>query len=149
MLLSNAQLTLLLTIICSNSFASVDLELHFFKNILHVDADAVIILFIYYRWHSAGTFDTCSKTGGPFGTMRFKEELSHGANNGLDISLRLLDPIRQQFPILSHADFYQVIFFFMSVVVFEELQKSCKYIEPFVCLNASSWLELWLLKLLL
>lgn len=74
--------------------------------------------------------------------MRFKEELSHGANNGLDIALRLLDPIRKQFPILTHADFYQVIFFFMSVVDFKELTKSCKDIEPFVCLIASSWLEL-------
>ncbi|XP_059297584.1 L-ascorbate peroxidase 1, cytosolic [Lycium ferocissimum] len=59
-------------------------------------------------WHSAGTYDVCSKTGGPFGTMRFKAEQGHGANNGLDIALRLLEPIREQFPILSHADFYQL-----------------------------------------
>ncbi|KAK4408545.1 L-ascorbate peroxidase 1, cytosolic [Sesamum angolense] len=49
-------------------------------------------------WHSAGTFEQCSKTGGPFGTMRFKAEQGHAANNGLDISLRLLQPIREQFP---------------------------------------------------
>ncbi|KAG8387740.1 hypothetical protein BUALT_Bualt02G0052800 [Buddleja alternifolia] len=59
-------------------------------------------------WHSAGTFDQCSRTGGPFGTMRFKEELAHAANNGLDIALRLLAPIREQFPTISHADFYQL-----------------------------------------
>ncbi|CAA2971095.1 L-ascorbate peroxidase 1, cytosolic [Olea europaea subsp. europaea] len=59
-------------------------------------------------WHSAGTFDVCSRTGGPFGTMRFPAELAHGANNGLDIALRLLQPIREQFPILSYADFYQL-----------------------------------------
>lgn len=40
--------------------------------------------------------------------MRFKEELAHGANNGLDIALRLLEPIRDQFPTISFADFYQV-----------------------------------------
>jgi L-ascorbate peroxidase len=59
-------------------------------------------------WHSAGTYDVSTKTGGPFGTMRLKDELAHGANNGLDIALRLLEPIREQFPTISHADFYQL-----------------------------------------
>lgn len=59
-------------------------------------------------WHSAGTFDVQSKTGGPFGTMRFKAEQGHGANNGLDIAVRLLEPIKEQFPELSYADFYQL-----------------------------------------
>lgn len=60
------------------------------------------------RWHSAGTFDVQSKTGGPFGTIRHPEELAHEANNGLDIAVRLLEPIKEKFPILSYADFYQV-----------------------------------------
>ncbi|CAL9123416.1 unnamed protein product, partial [Musa textilis] len=59
-------------------------------------------------WHSAGTYDVSTKTGGPFGTMRFAAELAHGANNGLDIALRLLEPIKEQFPTLSFADFYQL-----------------------------------------
>ncbi|KAM7257920.1 hypothetical protein ACFE04_013661 [Oxalis oulophora] len=59
-------------------------------------------------WHSAGTFDYKSKTGGPFGTMKQDAELAHGANNGLDIAVRLLEPIKQQFPIISYADFYQL-----------------------------------------
>ncbi|CAN0874872.1 L-ascorbate peroxidase, cytosolic [Linum grandiflorum] len=60
------------------------------------------------RWHSAGTFDVKSKTGGPFGTMRYSAELTHGANNGLDIAVRLLDPIKEQFPGISYADLYQL-----------------------------------------
>lgn len=59
-------------------------------------------------WHSAGTFDVQSRTGGPFGTMRHKGELAHGANNGLDIAVRLLEPIKEQFPELSYGDFYQL-----------------------------------------
>ncbi|PKA62649.1 L-ascorbate peroxidase, cytosolic [Apostasia shenzhenica] len=59
-------------------------------------------------WHSAGTFDVASKTGGPFGTMKLAEELAHSANSGLDIAVRLLEPIKEQFPILSCADFYQL-----------------------------------------
>lgn len=62
------------------------------------------------RWHSAGTFDVCSKTGGPFGTMRLKAEQAHSANNGIDIAIGLLEPIKELFPILSYADFYQVGF---------------------------------------
>ncbi|KAH9735499.1 L-ascorbate peroxidase 2 [Citrus sinensis] len=58
-------------------------------------------------WHSAGTYDVNTKTGGPFGTIRHPDELAHEANNGLDIAVRLLEPIEQQFPILSYADFYQ------------------------------------------
>ncbi|KAJ4849207.1 L-ascorbate peroxidase 2, cytosolic [Turnera subulata] len=38
-------------------------------------------------WHSAGTFDVKTKTGGPFGTIRHPNELAHEANNGLDIAL--------------------------------------------------------------
>ncbi|WOG86956.1 hypothetical protein DCAR_0206175 [Daucus carota subsp. sativus] len=55
-------------------------------------------LMLRLAWHSAGTYDHSTKTGGPFGTMRLKGELAHGANNGLDIA----------FPILSYADFYQL-----------------------------------------
>lgn len=65
-------------------------------------------LMLRLAWHSAGTYDVCSKTGGPFGTMRFKAEQAHGANNGIDIALRLLEPIRDQFPTLSYADFHQL-----------------------------------------
>ncbi|KAJ7980942.1 Ascorbate peroxidase [Quillaja saponaria] len=59
-------------------------------------------------WHSAGTFDVKTKTGGPFGTIKHPAELAHAANNGLDIAIRLLEPIKEQFPILTYADFYQL-----------------------------------------
>lgn len=69
------------------------------------------------RWHSAGTYDSRTKTGGPFGTMKHAAEQSHGANAGLDIAVRLLEPIKQQFPILSYADFYQVILKKKTIVI--------------------------------
>ncbi|XP_038900655.1 L-ascorbate peroxidase, cytosolic-like [Benincasa hispida] len=59
-------------------------------------------------WHSAGTFDVKTKTGGPFGTMKNAAELAHGANKGLDIAVNLLEPIKEQVPILSYGDFYQL-----------------------------------------
>ena len=61
------------------------------------------------RWHSAGTYDVKTKTGGPFGTMRFKAEQSHNANNGLENAVQLLEPIKEQFPIISYGDLYQVL----------------------------------------
>ncbi|GER28675.1 ascorbate peroxidase family protein [Striga asiatica] len=61
-----------------------------------------------FRWHSGGTYDWKTKTGGPFGTIRNPAELSHEANNGLDIAVRLLEPLKEQFRILSYTDFYQL-----------------------------------------
>ncbi|KAG6552695.1 hypothetical protein Mapa_005642 [Marchantia paleacea] len=65
-------------------------------------------LMVRLAWHSAGTFDHKTKTGGPYGTMKNAEELAHGANAGLNIAVNLLEPIYQQFPILSYADFVQL-----------------------------------------
>ncbi|KAI3980505.1 hypothetical protein MKX01_008922 [Papaver californicum] len=65
-------------------------------------------LMLRLGWHSAGTYDVKTKTGGPFGTMKLKDELAHGANNGLDIAVRLLEPIKEQFPSITYADFYQL-----------------------------------------
>ncbi|GLU11738.1 hypothetical protein SLE2022_284620 [Rubroshorea leprosula] len=65
-------------------------------------------LMLRLAWHSAGTFDVKTKTGGPFGTMKYPAELAHGANNGLDIALRLLESIKEQSPMVSYADFYQL-----------------------------------------
>ncbi|XP_031477644.1 L-ascorbate peroxidase, cytosolic-like [Nymphaea colorata] len=65
-------------------------------------------LILRLAWHSAGTFDVKTKTGGPFGTIKNPVELGHAANAGLDIAVRLLEPIREQFPILSYADFVQL-----------------------------------------
>ncbi|KAJ7519606.1 hypothetical protein O6H91_20G045800 [Diphasiastrum complanatum] len=59
-------------------------------------------------WHGAGTYDVKTKTGGPFGTIRNQHELAHGANAGLDIAIKLLEPVKEQVPILSYADFYQL-----------------------------------------
>jgi L-ascorbate peroxidase len=40
--------------------------------------------------------------------MKNPAEQAHGANAGLEIVVRLLEPIKEQSPILSYADFYQV-----------------------------------------
>ena len=63
--------------------------------------------FIRLAWHSSGTYDAMTKTGGSGGgTMRFKEELSHGANAGLSKMVDKLEPLHAQFPGVSYADTY-------------------------------------------
>lgn len=60
-------------------------------------------------WHSSGTYDKISKTGGSEkGTIRFKEELAHGANAGLDLAVGWLEPVHKKFSDagLSYADLY-------------------------------------------
>lgn len=73
-----------------------------------ISANHCAPLILRLAWHSAGTYDVNTKTGGPFGTIRHPDELAHAANNGLDIAVRLLEPIKHHFPILSYADFYQL-----------------------------------------
>ena len=60
-------------------------------------------------WHSSGTYDKMSKTGGSGkGTIRFKEELAHGANAGLDAAVAWLEPVHKKYQALglSYADLY-------------------------------------------
>ena len=58
-------------------------------------------------WHSSGTYDKMSKTGGSGGgTIRFKEELAHGGNAGLDKMVEKLEPIHSKYSGISYADLY-------------------------------------------
>lgn len=61
-------------------------------------------------WHSSGTYDKMSKTGGSGqGTIRFKEELVHGGNAGLaTTAVEWLEPIHAKYAEagLSYADLY-------------------------------------------
>ncbi|KAF8971247.1 heme peroxidase [Flammula alnicola] len=58
-------------------------------------------------WHSSGTYDKDSKTGGSnYATMRFEPESQHGANAGLNVARDLLEPVKQQFPWISYGDLW-------------------------------------------
>ncbi|KAI8366516.1 heme peroxidase [Blakeslea trispora] len=59
-------------------------------------------------WHSSGTYNAKDNSGGSSGgTMRFKTEASHSANNGLDFARNLLhERIKPKYPELSYGDLY-------------------------------------------
>ncbi|CAM9297725.1 unnamed protein product [Choristocarpus tenellus] len=63
--------------------------------------------FVRLAWHSSGTYDRISKTGGSQGgTIRFKDELSHGANAGLYKAVEWLQPVKNKYKELSFGDLY-------------------------------------------
>ncbi|CAG8132569.1 unnamed protein product [Penicillium salamii] len=58
-------------------------------------------------WHASGTYDKETGTGGSNGaTMRFAPESDHGANAGLKAARDFLEPIKAQFPWISHSDLW-------------------------------------------
>ncbi|KAK3625597.1 heme peroxidase [Elasticomyces elasticus] len=58
-------------------------------------------------WHSSGTYDKLTKTGGSNGaTMRFAPEGDHGANAGLKAARDFLEPVKEQFPWITHSDLW-------------------------------------------
>jgi hypothetical protein len=54
-----------------------------------------------------GTYDRATNTGGPNGSVRFKE-LGHAANKGLEIALRLIKEVQEKHPKMSVADLFQL-----------------------------------------
>ncbi|XP_044469257.1 L-ascorbate peroxidase 3-like [Mangifera indica] len=65
-------------------------------------------LLLRLAWHDAGTYDAKTNTGGPNGTIRHEQEISHSANDGLTIAVDLLEGIKAKHPKISYADLYQL-----------------------------------------
>ena len=58
-------------------------------------------------WHTSGTYDAETKTGGSNGaTMRFATEGGHAANNGLKNARDFLEPIKAEFPWITYSDLW-------------------------------------------
>ena len=69
---------------------------------------------IYIAWHDSGTYDRTVGVGrfplcgGANGSIRFKQELSHGANAGLQKAVNYLKPFKSKYPEISWADLIQL-----------------------------------------
>ncbi|CAE6156762.1 unnamed protein product [Arabidopsis arenosa] len=59
-------------------------------------------------WHDAGTYDAKKKTGGPNGSIRFKEELNRPHNKGLEKAVAFCEEVKAKHPRVSYADLYQL-----------------------------------------
>jgi len=64
-------------------------------------------ILVRLAWHSSGSYSKYARDGGSNGArMRFSPEKDYGANRGLDVARKALEPIKQKFPWISYADLY-------------------------------------------
>ncbi|KAH0852589.1 hypothetical protein HID58_093888 [Brassica napus] len=59
-------------------------------------------------WHDAGTYDATKKSGGPNGSIRFKDELNRPHNKGLEKAVAFCEEVKAKHPRVSYADLYQL-----------------------------------------
>ena len=71
------------------------------------DDGSLAPIFIRLAWHSSGTYDAASGTGGSNGAgMRFATEAADPENAGLNVARSFLEPIKKQFPEISYSDLW-------------------------------------------
>jgi len=64
-------------------------------------------IFIRLAWHSSGTYDAATRTGGSNGaTMRYGLEANDPENAGLDIARNLLEEVKAKYPSVSYSDLW-------------------------------------------
>jgi cytochrome c peroxidase len=64
-------------------------------------------ILVRLAWHSSGTYDKESRSGGSNGaTMRHLNESKHGANKGLDVARNFLEPIKRKHPGITYSDLW-------------------------------------------
>ena len=71
------------------------------------DDGSLAPIFIRLAWHSSGTYDQASGTGGSNGAgMRFETEAADPENAGLHTARAFLEPIKRKFPSISYSDLW-------------------------------------------
>ncbi|KAE8684501.1 putative L-ascorbate peroxidase 6 [Hibiscus syriacus] len=63
-------------------------------------------------WHDAGTYNKNVKEwpqrSGANGSLRFEAELKYKSNTGLVNALKLIQPIKDKYPVVTYADLFQL-----------------------------------------
>ena len=71
------------------------------------DDGSLAPIFIRLAWHSSGTYDKETGTGGSNGAgMRFADEAADPENAGLDVARAFLEPVKRRFPAISYSDLW-------------------------------------------
>jgi L-ascorbate peroxidase len=65
-------------------------------------------------WHDSGTYnknvtEPWPAAGGATASIRFKPELTHGANAGLNLAIAIVEPVKVDFPGVSYSDLFQQV----------------------------------------
>jgi len=75
-------------------------------------------ILIRLAWHASGTYDAKTKTGGSNGAgMRYEKEGGDGANAGLAVARKMLEPVKKNHPHISYADLWTLA----SVIAIKEM----------------------------
>ena len=89
------------------TLAAVRQELKLFMDNPSWDDDSLAPILIRLAWHSSGTFDATTGTGGSNGAgMRFATEAADPENAGLAVARAFLEPIKKKFPSISYSDLW-------------------------------------------
>ena len=87
--------------------AAVRHELHQLMDNPSWDDGSLAPILIRLAWHSSGTYDAATGSGGSNGAgMRFATEAADPENAGLEVARAFLEPIRRKFPALSYSDLW-------------------------------------------
>ena len=72
------------------------------------DDGSLAPILIRLAWHSSGTYDAATNTGGSNGAgMRFNNhEAADPENAGLDTARAFLEPVKLKFPNISYSDLW-------------------------------------------
>jgi len=77
-----------------------------------IDEESWFPILIRLAWHDSGSFDVSNPVwpacGGANGSIRFKDELNHGANAGLAKAKLFIGRFKEKYPMLSWADLMQM-----------------------------------------
>ena len=72
------------------------------------DDGSLAPIFIRLAWHSSGTYEASSGTGGSNGAgMRFQNEAADPENAGLNVARAFLEPVKRKFPEISYSGEYR------------------------------------------
>eukprot|EP00574_Skeletonema_japonicum_P004635 CAMPEP_0201723520 /NCGR_PEP_ID=MMETSP0593-20130828/7558_1 /ASSEMBLY_ACC=CAM_ASM_000672 /TAXON_ID=267983 /ORGANISM="Skeletonema japonicum, Strain CCMP2506" /LENGTH=441 /DNA_ID=CAMNT_0048214645 /DNA_START=27 /DNA_END=1352 /DNA_ORIENTATION=+ len=71
------------------------------------DDGSLAPIFLRLAWHSSGTYDAATGTGGSNGAgMRFQNEAADPENAGLAPARAFLEPVKKKFPEISYSDLW-------------------------------------------
>lgn len=95
------------TPVANVDYSAVRQELKLLMDNPSWDDGSLAPIFIRLAWHSSGTYDKASNTGGSNGAgMRFETEAADPENAGLEVARAFLEPVKRKFPDISYSDLW-------------------------------------------
>ncbi|CAO1623862.1 unnamed protein product [Parajaminaea phylloscopi] len=89
------------------NFAAVERDIEAILKVKDYDDGSIAPVLLRLAWHSSGTFDKATNTGGSNGAgMRWEKEGGDEANAGLQHARVFLEPIKEKYPDITYSDLW-------------------------------------------